>query len=129
MDSNNPNNQAPAPQPAAPNTPAQPQPAAPFMPASSASVPPVAEGNEHNSSSGKMILMFVIGLVIIVTLVGGIYFYMSSQQADSPEETAAVQTPVPAQKEDLEGDLNSINIDISTTSADFAPVDRDLDSL
>lgn len=87
-------------------------------------------GNEQVPSSGnKILLWFVIGLVIVVALVGGIYFLLSKQQASTPKETAVVQTPIPSPKEDLEEELNSINVDTATESSDFSSVDQDLQNL
>lgn len=84
---------------------------------------------EQKSSSSKIILWFVIGLVVVVVLVLGIYFLLNTQQASTPKETAVIQTPVPSPREDLEGDLNSINVDTSTNSSDFTSVDQDLEQL
>lgn len=110
------NNTPQAPQAAAPNIPVQPQ--------------PVQEVMSSNGSGGnKILLWFVIGLIVIVAIVGGVYFFLSQQQADTSKESTAVQTPIPSPKEDLEGDLNSIDIDTATESSDFSSVDQDLKNL
>lgn len=101
---------------AAPNIPVQPQPTQEIAPSS-------------GSGGNKILLWFVIGLVIVVALVGGIYFFLNQQQASTPKETAVVQTPIPAPEEDLEGELNSINVDTATESSDFSSVDQDLQNL
>lgn len=74
-------------------------------------------------SSNKFVLMFVAGLVIIILLVGGIYLYLSRQQA--PSEVGP--TPTPVVQENLEDDLNSI--DITSIDNDFTSVDSDLQQL
>lgn len=110
------NNTPQVPQAATPNIPVQPQ--------------PVQEVMSSNGSGGsKILLWFVIGLIVIVAIVGGIYFFLSQQQANTSKEPTTVQTPIPSPKEDLEGDLNSINIDTATESSDFSSVDQDLQQL
>lgn len=80
-------------------------------------------------ASKKMILWLILGLAVIVLAVGGIYLYLSRQQAANSLQTNATQTPAPAAQENLENDLNSINIDTTTTSSDFNTVDQDLNQL
>lgn len=114
MDNNN-NPQVPQ-SAAAPNIPVQPQPAqevAPF----------------NGSGGNKILLWFVIGLIAIVAIVGGIYFFLSQQRVNTSNEPIAVQTPIPSPKEDLEDDLNSINVDTATENSDFSSVDQDLQNL
>lgn len=102
----------------------------PVQPAQEAAPQPINVPQTSNGSGGnKILLWFVIGLVIVVALVGGIYFFLNQQQASTPKETAVVQTPIPSPKEDLEGELNSINVDTATESSDFSSVDQDLQQL
>lgn len=95
------------------------QPVAAQMP-----IPPVSQG-----SSKKIILWFTIGLVIVVAVVGAIYFFLQSKQEGTTNETSAVTTPVPSSKEDLESDLNNIDVKTATDNSDFTPVDQDLQNL
>ncbi len=84
---------------------------------------------EEKTGGNKIVLWFVIGLIIVVGLVGGIYFFLSKQQAATQPEVVATQTPAPTPVENLENDLNNINVDTSTTSSDFNTVDQDLQAL
>ncbi|MDO8618318.1 MAG: LPXTG cell wall anchor domain-containing protein [Candidatus Daviesbacteria bacterium] len=93
-------------------------------PASAPAQQPAAEKTGGN----KMVLWFIIGLVIVIALVGGIYFFLSKQQ-NATEPEAVTQIPATAPQENLENDLNSINVDTATTSSDFNAVDQDLQSL
>lgn len=73
----------------------------------------------------------MIGLVIIVLVVGGIYFFLSRQQATiqtlQPESTVQV-TPKPQDTIDaLDRDLNALNIE--NADSDFASIDQDLQQL
>lgn len=111
MDNNNPT-QAPM----TPNVPPAPQIPVPDAPAT--------------GSNNKVILWFVIGLVIIVLVVGGIYLFLSRQQAVVPQTkiTTTQASPSPA-AQNLESDLNSINVNPAGTNSDFAAVDQDLKQL
>lgn len=112
-------NSTQAPQVPTQNTPPAPaQPAVPQTP-----IVPTTGGDE----SKKPILWLVIGIMLILALVGGIYLYLSRQQAKSSTQTM-VQTPQPSPQDNLENDLNSINVE-SSPSSDFAPVDSDLQQL
>lgn len=116
------NNQAAIPQTPVPNTPpANPQP--PVMP-QPAPIPAPSNG------SSKILVWFIIGLVLIVLLVGGIYLYLSRQQAitSTTQPDSATQTTPPATPATLEDELNSVNVD-DTSNNDFAPVDQDLNQL
>lgn len=84
---------------------------------------------EDNKGSNKIVLWFVIGLVIVVVAVGGIYLFLSRQQAAEPKppaQTVKTQTPKPTPAENLEQDLNSINLDAET---DLSEIDQDLQAL
>ncbi len=83
---------------------------------------------EEKKGGNKMVIWFVVGLIVIIALVGGIYFFLSKQQT-TPQPEIVTQTPAPSPSDNLENDLNSINVDTSTESGDFAPVDKDLEQL
>ncbi len=93
------------------------QPATPQVPI--AGTPP--------EESNKLIIWLIIGLVVVIILVGGVYLFLSRQQAASQVQTT-VQAPTPTPAENLEGDLNSIDVDSDATS-DFTQVDQDLQQL
>lgn len=73
----------------------------------------------------KMVLWLIIGLVVIILIVGGIYFYMSKQQSVS--NPSATPAPASQSQENLENDINSV--DVSAVEGDFSPVDQDLKNL
>lgn len=101
----------------------------PAIPTNTQPVQPVAPPLTNGSGGSKMVLWFVIGLVAVIALIGGIYLYLSKQQAAVPQSDVVKQTPAPTPAENLENDLNSINVDTSTQSSDFVPVDQDLKQL
>lgn len=90
---------------------------------------PVQQPAEEKTGGSKMVLWFIIGLVVVIALVGGIYFFLSKQQAATQSEVVTAQTPAPTPTENLENDLNNINVDTSTTSSEFNTVDQDLNQL
>ncbi|MBI2315111.1 hypothetical protein HYU93_03605 [Candidatus Daviesbacteria bacterium] len=116
MDSNNP---TVAPNPAPQPSPQQPPTQTPVA------APPAGD-------SKKMVLWLIVGFVVVIALVAGIYFLMSSrQQAATEEQPAAItqiQTPMPAVEENLEEDLNSISVETALDS-EFSSVDQDLQGL
>ncbi|MBI2338464.1 hypothetical protein HYU95_04760 [Candidatus Daviesbacteria bacterium] len=90
-------------------------------------VPPQAGGGTKESN--KLIIWFVLGLVVIAVLVGGIYMFLSTQQAAIPKPQAIVsQTPTPVVQEDLEGNLDGIDVGDEIES-DISALDRDLQQL
>lgn len=113
VDNNNPN-----PQPA-PNMAVDPQ-----------AKPQVAMDPNMSTKSGgsekKMALWLIIGLVVIILAVGGIYFYLSSQQKNV-ESNLHVQPPKSANAQELESDLDSVNVEDVDKS--FSGVDQDLQNL
>lgn len=99
--------------------PVTPPPAAPQQPGPvSVSTPPV------NTGEGKKgALFFIGGIVVIVLVVFGIYWYLNNQMAPKPEPVA---TTTPTQP-DLESDIDSVQV--TDVDAEFTDVDKDLQSL
>lgn len=91
--------------------------------------PQVQMPDAPSSSSNKVILWFVIGLVIIVLAVGGTYFFLSRQQTAPTQAPTTQASPSPAAQENLESDLNNINVDAAGAASDFTAVDQDLQQL
>lgn len=89
--------------------------------------------NPAPSPGNKMILWFVIGLVVVAGLVGGIYLYLSRQTASTEQITAKQQTivqPKPSPEETIDAldrDLNSV--DAENPNTDFVSIDQDLQQL
>ena len=77
---------------------------------------PASEGN-------KTMLWLIIGLVLVILLVGGIYWYLSKQQETTPQPTLKP----PTTESNLERDLNSI--EVQTSDTEFDALDKDLQSL
>lgn len=123
MDSNIP--QQPPASPVAPTAPIPPQSTVPQAPPSV--IPPVSP---EGSSSNKLVMFLIAGIIVIGVSVGGIYLYLNQKQASDLQtsKTPVVSTPLPvAEQENLEGDLNNINI--ATDDADFTPIDQDIQGL
>lgn len=87
---------------------------------------PAPGGIEQNAKSNesKMMLWLIGGLVAIILIVGGIYFYLSSQQK---AQTQPTPTPASKVQENLENELNVLNVD--DLDKEFSEVDKDLQSL
>lgn len=102
MDNNNPPQQPSAPQP-------QPNPAV---------VQSDAAGNN------KAIFWLIGGLILIILVVGGIYWYLSSKQTVQPAQPTVSKS---ATGDTFDQDLNSI--DVQAADSDFTSVDQDLQSL
>lgn len=86
---------------------------------------------EDNKGSNKIILWFVIGLVIVVVAVGGIYLFLSRQQAATPRtqaQTVKTQTPASTPQKSLEADLEAIDVE-SGADKEFTSIDQDLQQL
>ena len=91
----------------------------PSQPMSTSNQPVPQKGN-------KMILWLVGGLVVIIVLVGAIYFYLGNQKkADQP-----LPSPTATQNTDtvstLENDLNSVSVE---QQDNFSTIDQDLKQL
>lgn len=106
-----------------------PQMPTPNMSPSQPSVPQTLMPDSSSGDSNKMILWLLIGLVIVVALVGGIYLFLSKQQTSAPKsQITPLQTPVTLPQENLENDLRSIDVE-GEIDSDFTPVDQDLGQL
>lgn len=77
---------------------------------------------QEQKSNTKMILMLIGGLLIVLALVGGTYFYVSMQKT-TPTESKSVQQP----SDNLETELNEVNIE--DVENEFSTVDADLQKL
>ena len=88
---------------------------------------PAPGGIEQSAKSNesKMMLWLIGGLVAIILIVGGIYFYLSSQQ--KLEQTKPTPTQAPKVQENLENELNAV--DVGDLDQEFLEVDKDLQSL
>ena len=82
---------------------------------------PTSSGNGNN----KM-LWIIIGLVAVTALVGGIYWYMTSQQKETTT-TVPKPSPISESVDSLEKDLNSTSLD--DLDKEFSLVDTDLQAL
>lgn len=89
-------------------------------------VPSIPQTPPVDSSSKKPILWFVLGLIVTILLVAGVYLFLSKQQSTITQQP--VVTPVPAAQKSLEDDLNSINVE-SGLDSDFSSIDQDITSL
>lgn len=79
--------------------------------------------------SPNMVMWLVGGVILIIFVVGGIYFYLSKQQTAQPTfKQNAQATLKPEDTVDaLDKDLSSVNI--SNLDSDFSQVDQDLQNL
>ncbi len=117
MDNSNPITQPPVPDNPQAVPPKQPEP-----------VSPISEPKP--AGSNNMVLWFAIGLVAVIVLVGGIYWFLSRPPAIPQQPSVTTQAPAPVAQENLENlenDLNSIDMDIP--DSDFAEMDQDLQQL
>lgn len=93
--------------------------------------PPVLPPIQNTTSSNKMIVWIVVILVLIILAAGGAYWYLNYkqtiQQIEVTQQPTAVPSPTPVSLNDLEGDLNSIDAEASTSG--FETVDSDLNGL
>lgn len=81
------------------------------------------------SSSNKMILWLLGGIVVALMIGAGIYWYMGKE---APVPTVETINPTPSTKvetfDSMDQDLNSIDAE-SSDSADFDSVNSDLEDL
>lgn len=77
----------------------------------------------QQENSSKFVLWLIVGLVLIIVVVGGIYLFLSSKQpAVEPAPTVA-----PQPQENLESAVNGI--EIGDPDSDFTSVNADLQQL
>lgn len=95
----------------------------PQTPQSAPSVaqPPVEKEGTH------MVMLFIVGLVVIVIVVSGIYWYLGKQQTSSEQVPQASNQPATT-SENLNKDLDLIDAQASDSS-DFTSVDQDIKDL
>lgn len=76
-------------------------------------------------NDNKMGMWLIVGLVVVILVVGAVYWYLSSQQTPSQP----VQQPGSQAEtiDNLDQELNSI--EVGTADSDFTSVDSDLQSL
>lgn len=82
---------------------------------------PVGEDN-------KMGLWLLVGLVLVIVVVGGIYWYLSNQQTAQNTPVLKTSTKSTITEENLEEELNSIDAEASGSN-DFKAVDSDIQGL
>lgn len=89
--------------------------------------------SQSGEGGNKMVVWLIVGLIIIILVVGGVYWYLNKQQkASLPTEETTTQTsqstpqPTSESTDSLNNDLNSVDVGIST---DFSAIDQDLQSL
>ena len=95
---------------------------------------PVITETEDHAKDNKMIIRIVLGIVLIVLMVGGIYWYVSNNQKTStkvltkPEISSSANKKVSTTSIDtLEKDANSM--DVQSADTDFTDLDTDLKNL
>lgn len=94
---------------------------APSQPAPVPAVPPAKE------EGNKMALWLIGGLVIIIAIVGLIYWYLGSRSTKEVSKPLATPAPVTQKETSLEQDLDTVQIE--DLEAEFSQVDKDLESL
>lgn len=88
-------------------------------------VTPVADPLPNGQSVKKSKTMWlIVGLVVVILLIVGIYLLQSRQKASQSVKVSP--SPVAA-KDNLEQDLNSLNV--GDVESEFSTVDQDLQSL
>lgn len=94
---------------------------------------PIVPEVESSGEGNKTVVWFIVGLVLIGVVVGGLYWYMSKQQTTSGNSnptgyTAPKTTTANTPTTTLDQDLDAINVQASD-SGDFNSIDQDLKSL
>ncbi|MEK7616627.1 MAG: hypothetical protein AAB414_01075 [Patescibacteria group bacterium] len=110
---NNPNTQASI------NTSPAPQ-AAPVQPVTNVVQEPPSGGN-------KKMLWAILGLVVLILIVGGIYWYLGQGRGTSTPAKATPKPTAATSVDTLEKDLNSTSLD--DLDKEFSSVDTDLQGL
>lgn len=102
----------------APTSPTPPQPVQPS--------PVVVQPDAGKDS--KMGLWMIIGVILVFVAVGGIYWYLSSQQAAQNTIVPLSDIKLTPPETNLNDELNSIDVE-SSGSSDFIDVDSDISGI
>lgn len=86
--------------------------------------PSVVQPPQESGENNRMVLWLIVGLVVIILVVGGIYFYSTGQQKVTKPKGAS---PTPVVQENLENEVNAINVE--DIEGEFSEVDKDLGTL
>jgi len=86
---------------------------------------PIQTPDPGDTNNSKMVLWFILGLLVIILTVAGIYWYLSKQTAKPQTPQSSNQEA--AVSENLDQELNSI--DVQAVDNDFKEVDADLENL
>ena len=84
----------------------------------------------NEGSGNKLILWLVGGLVIVIIIVGGLYWYLGKQQTSQPSvqsNTPQSSSQPQVTSENIDQELNAI--DVQTSDSDFRIIDQDIGSL
>lgn len=97
----------------------------PPMPAQPAPVPVVAQAGGGGSSSSKKWIFIILGVVGLLAVVGGVYFFlMESLKTQPAQQTVQVDT---SEFESLKSETLQLNL--GDIQSDFVEVDTDLQGL
>lgn len=102
--------------------------AEPPRPGINLSPPQSISGSNPPKNGSSKLLVIVIAVIVIVLVGAGAYFVMSKKSSTTTASTPVqTQSADSAELENLKQDLNSVNVDDSTS--DFATVDEDIKGL
>lgn len=104
------------------NQPKTPTPVTAVTPVEAATQTP----NSQNTNNSKVVLWLIVGLMVIILAVSGIYWYLSKQQAANQSTPKSTSQPT-ASLDSLVSELDLI--DVQAQDADFTSVDEDLQRL
>ena len=76
------------------------------------------------TKSGNGIIWVIVAIVVVILVATGLYLYSNQKNSATPVTTTNLQ---PAQQENLETEVNSI--DVKGVDTDFDAVDKDLQNL
>lgn len=118
---------APAPAPDASGTvPATPPTGTPAQGTNPPIVPGVAQAQTPPPGGSKKIMFVVVGLVLLIAIFAGVYWYMGQQANKTATQSQAVPSATPV-ADTIDSDLDAITVE--ELDADFATVDQDLQTL
>lgn len=93
--------------------------------------PPIQPIPPVEKDGNKMIIFLVLGVVLVILIVGGIYYFLSIQQQTPAPVAPITESPAPkapvVAKDALDAELEEINV--ASSGAEFQSVDSDLQSL